>query len=122
MPPRFQFFRLHDVARPREEWGQLAVPTGRYQRPNVVEVEVTVDDYAHVGGAQVVLRQGVGSVPVDHLPLFDEFGRPTHARIDQDCSRLWMLDHEAVHRDVVEHLDSSQVQPDYLQQALREEG
>ena len=80
----------------------------------VVEVEVAVDHDLHVRRAEVVLGERIGGVTVDDLPLLDELGRPTDPGVDEDRARPRMLDHESVHRDLVECIEPSQVEANYL--------
>src|SRR5205823_11358854 len=97
--------RALDVERRVLEDGVLAT---------VVEMQMRVDDDAHVGGAEVMLRQRVGHVAVDDLPLLHERLRIADAGVDKDRANARVLDDESMHRDVVERLDNRQVEADDL--------
>src|SRR5712692_8565981 len=84
--------------------------------PAVIEMEVGVDHDAHVSGTQVVLRERIGCVSVDDLPLLEHVVGPADPGVDQDRSCAWVLDHEAVHGDVVERVDPGQMKADDLHQ------
>src|SRR5207302_9416029 len=48
MAPGFQLGRLHDMAGPREERGQLTVPARGDERSNVIEVQVAEHDQVDI--------------------------------------------------------------------------
>src|SRR5437667_5715409 len=84
--------------------------------PTVIEMEVAVDDDLHVRRAQIVLGERVGGVAVHDLPLLDQpVVAPSNASVDQDRPRARVLDHEPVHRDVVQGAEVCQMKSDDLQ-------
>ena len=80
----------------------------------VVEMEVAVDHDLDVGWAQVVLGQCIGGVAIHHLPFLQQLRRKTHPGVDEDRTGPGMLDHEAVHGDLVEGVEAREVKANDL--------
>ena len=85
----------------------------------VVEVQVAVDDDFHVGRAQVVLGQRLRDPSVDDPPFLDPVGGRSHPGVDEDGARARVLDHESVHRDILQRPDLSEVKPNDLHQGRK---
>ena len=85
--------------------GGTALPRVR----RLVEVEMGIDHDAHIGRAEIVLRQRVGGVAVDDLPLLDDVVGPPDPGVDEDRAGPRVLDHKAMHWDLVERIDASEM-------------
>src|SRR5881296_2099931 len=84
-------------------------------------MEVAVDHDLHVCRAEVVLGERVGGVAVHDLPFLDELGRPADPSVDQDRTRARVLDHEPMHRHLIELADTGEVEADDLHYGMNGE-